>query len=456
MKTIQSVNPYSGQIIKQYPLHSDSEINSIIENALKTFYRQQKQDKAEGLAQRCATVLDLAQQLERDKLELATLMTTEMGKPISQSIGEIEKCAWLCRYYAEKAAVFLADDIIETDAKKSWVRKDGLGVVLGVMPWNFPFWQVFRFAIPTFLSGNTLLLKHSSLVSGSALAIRDLFLKVGCEPGIFQVIITPGRKVAKVIEHHAVRAVSLTGSEAAGRSVAAVCGQNIKPSLLELGGNNAALILNDAELDRYMDAMVWARFQNAGQSCIAAKRFIVLSDIYDEFMEKFTRKCKDLVVGHPTDSKTQLATMASIELAEELADQVEKSIHQGSVLTLGGEREGAFYSPTILENVQPGNLAFEEELFGPVAAIVKANTVEEGVELVNQSKFGLGLSIFTKDVERMSQYLGQINEGAVFFNELVKSDPRLPFGGVKNSGYGRELAKEGLMAFVNKKTVYIK
>ncbi|WP_236970414.1 NAD-dependent succinate-semialdehyde dehydrogenase [Membranihabitans marinus] len=456
MKIIQSVNPYSGEVVGEYSLHSDEEVNDIIKRASLTFHRQQKSDKAEGLNQRCERIKDLSRHLENEKMKLAKLMTMEMGKPISQSIGEIEKCAWLCRYYAEKAPEFLADDIISTDADRSWVSKDGLGVVLGVMPWNFPFWQVFRFAVPTYLSGNTLLLKHSSLVTGSALAIRDLFLKIGCDSGVFQVLVIPGRRVAKVIENEAVRAVSLTGSEAAGRSVAAVCGQNIKPSLLELGGNNAALILNDADVDRYIDAMVWARFQNAGQSCIAAKRFIVLPDIYDEFVDKFTRKCKDLVLGNPMDNQTQLATMASTELAEELAGQVKTSIQQGSVLTLGGQREGAFYSPTILENVEPGNLAFEEELFGPVAAIVKAENIEEGIELVNRSKFGLGLSIFTEDVAGVSQYLPQINEGAVFFNELVKSDPRLPFGGVKNSGYGRELAEEGLMAFVNKKTVYIK
>ena len=404
---------------------------------------------------RSTSLYQLADLLENEKSSLAQLMTREMGKPISQSRAEIEKCALLCRYYGEHGPTFLADTPIKTDAAKSFIRKAPLGVILGVMPWNFPLWQVFRFAVPALMAGNTVLLKHASNVSGCALALEKLFLSIGLERFAFQTILIPGSRVEEILSNPICRGVSLTGSSKAGASVSALAGRYLIPSLLELGGNNAFVVLDDADIDRAVDRAVQARIQNNGQSCIAAKRFLVHNSLIEIFTEKLKEKFEHLKLGDPLEEETQVGPLARIDLAEELERQVNESIERGAMLQCGGTRCEAFYEPTILTNVDSEMPAWREETFGPVAAIRSFQTEEEAMDLVNESDYGLGVSIFTRSKEKALAMVNFLNEGAVFVNEIVKSDPRLPFGGVKSSGFGRELGKEGFEAFVNKKTVYV-
>jgi succinate-semialdehyde dehydrogenase/glutarate-semialdehyde dehydrogenase len=383
-------------------------------------------------------------------------MTDEMGKPITQGIAEIEKCAWVCDFYAKNAEDFLADQLIEADTDESFISYDPLGVILAIMPWNYPFWQVMRFAAPTLMAGNTALLKHASSTTQCAIEIENLFLDAGFPEGCFQTLLVSHQQIEDIIGNDIVKAVSLTGSEAAGRTIAEIAGKNLKKAVLELGGNNACMVLKDADLDKYMDTMAWARMQNAGQSCIAAKRFIVVEDIYDEFLSKFKSKVESYMVGNPTDAKTEISSMASTKLAEEVEMQVQKSLDKGATVCYGNHRDQAFYQPTIIENVTKDMPLFREEVFGPVAAIIKVKDEDEAYQLASDTKFGLGSMVFTADVDKAKRRIEQIADGAFFINELVKSDPRLPFGGTKASGYGRELSKEGMMEFVNVKTVYIK
>lgn len=411
--------------------------------------------KTNNLSERLVFLPKLATLLLENKEGYAKVITNEMHKPISQSIAEIEKCALLCNYYYENANSFLATKFIKTEASESFVTYEPLGVILGVMPWNFPFWQVFRFAVPTLIAGNTVVVKHASNVSKSAELIQELFEESGFPNGCYQNLSISSQEVAAVIASPIIKAVSLTGSEQAGIAVATEAGKQLKKCVLELGGNNAFIILEDANLDKAVAIAVNARMQNAGQSCIAAKRFLVHENIAKEFVDKFKIALQNLKIGNPLDKETQIGSLARVDLAKELEKQVQQSIQMGAQLILGGKRNNAFYEPTILTNVTSQMPVFHQETFGPVVAITAFKTIEEAIALSNESQFGLGVSIFTTDIDFIKTKVSAFNEGAVFINEMAKSDPRLPFGGIKKSGYGRELSEEGIKEFVNIKTIVI-
>ncbi|MEW5677463.1 NAD-dependent succinate-semialdehyde dehydrogenase [Flavobacterium enshiense] len=411
--------------------------------------------KATSLAMRIEQVQELKKVLHHNRLHYATLITQEMGKPITQSLAEVDKCGLLCDYYAQNANTLLQPKHIQTEADESFVTYEPLGVILGVMPWNFPFWQVFRFAIPTILAGNVVMVKHASNVPQSAENLEALFLESDFPIGVYQNLHLSGDKVAEVIAHPEIKAISLTGSEAAGSAVAAQAGKYLKKSLLELGGSNAFIVCKDADLDKAVAVAVNARMQNAGQSCIAAKRFLIQKSVFDIFVEKYKTAINALICGDPLNTATQIGPLARIDLAEDLEKQVRQSVAMGAKVILGGNRKEAFYEPTILTDVTPEMPVFKEETFGPVAAIISFETLNDAIALSNQSDFGLGVSIFTQDINHIKNRIDEFHEGAVFINEMVKSDPRLPFGGIKKSGYGRELAEEGLKEFVNIKTVVI-
>ncbi len=398
----------------------------------------------------------LAQHLLENKTVYAGVITSEMQKPIAQAIAEVEKCALLCTYYYENAVSFLSAKTIKTDASESFVTYEPIGVILGIMPWNFPFWQVFRFAIPALVSGNTVVVKHAGNVPKCAQLLQDLFEEAGFPIGCYQNLALSNTEVEQVIAHPIIKAVSLTGSEHAGKALAAIAGKHLKKCVLELGGNNAFIVLEDADLKAAVAIAVNARMQNAGQSCIAAKRFLVHESIADAFIFQFKTALQNLKTGDVLDKATQIGPLARLDLATALDNQVQKSIAMGAQLIFGGIRDGAFYAPTLLTKVAPQMPVFTEETFGPVAAITTFSNLDEAIALSNQSNFGLGVSVFTQDIAKIKTKIAAFNEGAVFINEMVKSDPRLPFGGVKNSGYGRELAEEGLKEFVNTKTVFIK
>ena len=408
-----------------------------------------------SIQNRISFLPQLAKLLLENKEAYGTCMTTEMHKPISQAIAEVEKCALLCNYYFENAETFLATKNIKTEASESFVTYEPLGVILGVMPWNFPFWQVFRFAVPTIIAGNTVVVKHASNVPKSADLIQEIFEQAGFPKGCYQDLPISSSEVANIIANPIIKAVSLTGSEQAGIAVATEAGKHLKKCVLELGGSNAFIILEDANLEKAVTTAVNARMQNAGQSCIAAKRFLVHENIVKEFIDKFKIAIQNLKTGNPLDKETQIGSLARVDLAEELAAQVQKSILMGAKLIIGGNRKEAFYEPTILTNVSTEMPVFNQETFGPLAAIITFKTIEEAIELSNKSEFGLGVSIFTQDIDFIKTKISAFNEGAVFINEMVKSDPRLPFGGIKKSGYGRELAEDGIKEFVNVKTVVI-
>jgi len=448
---MKSVNPYDLSLINTYKEDSNEKVLSKIDLAHDTFLSYRKT----SFSDRKKKMLSLAKLLRENSKHYAVTLTTEMGKPIKEARAEVEKCAWVCEYFAENAEKFLKKDKIETEAKKSFVTYDPLGVILAVMPWNFPFWQVFRFAAPTIMAGNTALLKHASNVQGSALLIEKIFYESGFPKGVFQNLMIPSGKVEQVLRNPKVKAASVTGSEMAGSSVAGVCGAEIKKTVLELGGSNAFIVLEDANLKKAARLGVKARMINNAQSCIASKRFILMESIADEFIELYENELKKLKVGNPIDDTTDVGPLARADLAEKLEGQVNKSIEAGAVLRYGGRREGAFYHPTILTGVKPGMPAFDEEMFGPVAAMVTVKNESEAIQLANATEFGLGVSIITKDIDKAIEMAPEIEDGAVFINELVKSDPRLPFGGTKKSGYGRELSYLGIKEFVNAKTVYV-
>jgi succinate-semialdehyde dehydrogenase / glutarate-semialdehyde dehydrogenase len=394
--------------------------------------------------------------LER-KDEYAKIMAREVGKPLADGRAEVEKCALVCRYYADHAEEFLAPRTIESDAKKSYVRYDPTGVVLAIMPWNFPFWQVFRFAAPNLMAGNGGVLKHADNVPRSALAIEKLFADAGFPKDLFRTLIISVPQVQAVIENGAIQGVTLTGSEQAGRSVGRIAGGALKKMVLELGGSDPFLVLPGADVKRAAEVAAKSRCINAGQSCIAAKRFIVEESVYDEFVDHFTRAMKEIALVHPMDGRPGIGPQVNVKARRHLQDQVDEAVRQGARVTLGGKippGPGAYYPPTILVDVAPENIAAREELFGPVAAIVKVPSTERAIAIANQTKFGLGASIWT-DVAKAESLVPQIEAGAVFVNGMVKSDPRLPFGGIKASGIGRELAREGMLEFVNTKTVWI-
>lgn len=451
MAKVTSVNPYSGKEIKSFTTHTQKEISEILEKANKRFYTWRET----SFAERKKRMLAAASELKKNKQEYAETMTAEIGKPISQAIAEVEKCAWVCEYYAEEAKDQLQNEIIKTDAHKSYTSYEPMGVVLAVMPWNYPFWQVFRFAAPAVMAGNIGVLKHASNVFSSALNIEKVFKRAGFPDNCFTTLLVGSDAIESIIENPIITAVTLTGSGPAGSAVAKTAGENIKKSVLELGGNNALVVMEDCDIEKTIDTCVQARFQNTGQSCIAGKRLLVASEISEEFIQKLLVKVRELKSGDPMDPDTYIGTMAREDLAIELEEQVQKSIDEGATLLLGGKRQNAYFEPTILGSVTPKMTVFKEETFGPVLSITTFKDVEEAIELSNNSKFGLGVSLFTKNIDAAEKIAYRFDEGAVFINELVKSDPRLPFGGVKESGYGRELSKHGIREFVNRKTVYI-
>jgi len=449
---LKSINPYNGEIIKEHREWEPEELQQAIERSDGVF----RTWKRSSFETRKDMLLNASGILEKKKEEYAGLITAEMGKPIGEAEAEVLKCAWVCRYYAENGEKFLENEEIGTDASKSYIVYEPLGTILAVMPWNFPFWQVFRFLAPTLMAGNSALLKHASNVQGCASAIENLVLEAGFPPFVFQNIPVSSSQVASIIDNPAVKAVSLTGSEAAGIDVAVKASQNIKKSLLELGGSNAFIVLDDADMDMAVETGVKARMMNTGQSCIAAKRFIVSQNVFEEFRKRIVTEVKALVVGDPTDPVTDIGPLSSEKQAIEVEKQLKSSVEMGARLITGGDRTGCFIAPAVLTGVRPGMSVMDEEVFGPVLAICVVSDEKEAVTMANNTTFGLGATLFTEDIEKGERLAKEIEDGAVFINELVKSDPRLPFGGTKRSGYGRELSKQGIREFVNVKTIFIK
>lgn len=453
--TMQTINPATGEVIKTYEEHTDAEVDAII----KMVHQDYISWRGESFTSRARCMRNAARGLEHQKEKYARLMTLEMGKPITQSRSEVEKCALVCEYYADHAESFLADIPVPTEASKSYVSFQPLGLVLAVMPWNFPFWQVFRFLAPALMAGNGGLLKHASNVPGCALAIEEIIREAGFPENIFRALLIGSKKVDHVIEHPYVQAVTLTGSTPAGKAVAAKAGSVLKKTVLELGGSDAYVILEDADLNRAVKSCVRSRMINGGQSCIAAKRFIVAAPLKNEFEQMFVEQMKAQKMGDPAREDTDLGPQARHDLRDQLHAQVQKSLQGGARLLLGGEvpdHKGAYYPPTVLTDVTKGNAAYEEELFGPVAAIITAEDEQDAIRQANDSVFGLGAAVFSKDSQKAEHIArDQLEAGACFANEFVRSDPRMPFGGIKGSGYGRELSSFGIREFVNIKAVYI-
>ncbi len=453
---MKTINPATGELIKEYSEMSFKEVSGIIHDANKA----QGFWKSKSFAERAPFLTKIAELLKERKERYGKLMSEEMGKPLTQAIGEIEKCAWVCEYYAQNAEDFLKDNPVETDATTSYVTFQSLGVVLSIMPWNFPFWQLFRFAAPALMAGNGVVLSHSENVTGCALEIEELIHDSGIPKDLFRTILVENDHMKPIIQHEGVAAVTLTGSTRAGKIVASQAGEALKKTVLELGGSDPSIILADADINAAAESCVNSRLLNSGQSCIAAKRFVVVEEVYDDFVSEFKRLMESKKMGDPFDDSSDLGPMAREDLRDQLHEQVQKSIKAGAKCTLGGEKPGAagaFYPPTILENVSKGMPAYEEELFGPVASIIKVKDEKEAIKVANDTSFGLGASIYSQNKERAEEIAAtQLEAGCCFVNDYVKSDPRLPFGGIKQSGYGRELGLYGIHEFVNTKTVYVK
>ena len=452
---IATVNPANGETVRTFDPLSSAEVDAKIQTAFDAFHRHRRT----SFADRAAKMRKAAEILESDKDRWARVMTTEMGKTLKSAGDEALKCAWACRYYAENAEKFLADEEVATNAGKSFIAYQPLGVVLAVMPWNFPFWQVFRFAAPALMAGNTGLLKHASNVPQSALAIEEILCRAGFSNGEFLTLLIGSSQVARVLDDKRVVAATLTGSEPAGREVASQCGKQIKKTVLELGGSDPFIVMPSANFDDAVQTAVRARCINNGQSCIAAKRFIVHESIYAEFENKFTEGMQKLKVGDPMELATDVGPLATAQIVEELDDQVQRAVAGGARLLAGGRRvngPGNFYEPTVLADVPKSCPVYYEEIFGPVAMLFRASSVDEAIEIANDSDFGLASSVWTNDESERAKFIRGIEAGAVFINGMVASDPRLPFGGVKNSGYGRELSEFGIREFCNIKTVWIK
>jgi len=448
-------NPASGQVIARYDETPDPEVRDIVRRAHEAHLRWKKTP----FSHRAGPMKEAAAILRRRAREFGELMTLEMGKPVAGGVAEAEKCAWVCDYYADNAESFLADQEVDTGAGRSFVTFQPLGVVLAVMPWNFPFWQVFRFAAPNLMAGNAGLLKHASNVPGCALAIEAVFREAGFPADLFRTLLVPGSRVEEIIENPLVRAVTLTGSTPAGKAVARKAGELLKKTVLELGGSDPYVILEDADLDSAVATCTMARLVNSGQSCIAAKRFIVVEAIREAFEERFVASMAAAKMGDPREEDTLVGPQARTDLRDELHAQVVRSIAAGARCLLGGEippGPGAFYPPTVLTGVRPGMPAYDEELFGPVAAVIPVKDEAEALRVANDTVFGLGAAVFTRNLER-GTYIAreELEAGACFVNAFVRSDPRLPFGGVKESGYGRELSPFGILEFVNIKTVWV-
>ena len=430
---IASINPATGETLQTFAELTDAELDERIARAEAAFRRHRRT----SFAERAEKMMRAAEILDAEAERLGRLMTEEMGKPIQAAVAEAKKCAWVCRYYAENAERHLADEVIETEADRSFVRYLPLGPVLAIMPWNFPFWQVFRFAAPALMAGNVALLKHASNVPRCALAIEDLLLRAGFEEGVFQTLLISSARVPRILADPRVKAATLTGSTPAGRSVASRAGQHIKKTVLELGGSDPFIVMPSADLETAARVAVQARVINNGQSCIAAKRFIVHQDVYDDFAERFVRGMEALRVGDPMDPATDV----------------------GARVRTGGQRldrPGFYYAPTVLVDIPRNSPAYTEEIFGPVASLFRVRDIDEAIELANDSPFGLGSSAWTRDPAEAERFINELEAGLTFINAMVASDPRLPFGGVKESGYGRELAAQGIREFTNIKTISVK
>ena len=452
---IATINPATGEALQTFDELSEQQLEQKLQLAADAF----RNYRHTTFRERSEWITKAAEILEAEKPTLARLMTIEMGKPIKGAVAEIEKCALVCRYYADNAERHLADEVIETNATHSYVCFQPLGPVLAVMPWNFPFWQVFRFAAPALMAGNVGLLKHASNVPQCALAIEDIFQRSGFPNGAFQTLLIGSALVEKVLNDPRVAAATLTGSEPAGRSVASIAGKQIKKTVLELGGSDAFVVMQSAHLEEAVTTAVKARTINSGQSCIAAKRFIVATEIYQEFESRFVEEMKALKVGDPLHETTDIGPLATGQILKDVADQVRISVAAGALVLTGGQkmkRTGNFYEPTVLTNIAADSPASCEEIFGPVAMLFRVKSIDEAISLANNTSFGLGAAAWTNDEQEKQRFVKELEAGSVFINGMVASDPRLPFGGIKNSGYGRELGEFGIREFVNIKTVWIK
>jgi succinate-semialdehyde dehydrogenase/glutarate-semialdehyde dehydrogenase len=452
--TMQSINPASEEIVASFEEHDEAEVDRALEAATAVFADW----RARPFRERSDLLLRAAAYLREHKARFAGLITTEMGKPITQAEAEVEKCAWNCEYYAENGERFLADREVETTAQRSLIAYEPLGTVLAVMPWNFPFWQVLRFAAPALAAGNVAVLKHASNVPQCALAIEEVFQETGFPQGVFHTLLISSKSVGRVIADPRVRAVTLTGSDATGAEVAAAAGRHLKKTVLELGGSDAYVVLADADLEKAAEVAVQARFQNTGQSCIAAKRFIVDRSVADEFEQRFIAAVERLKVGGPMERTTQVGPLARPDLVDGLDKQVRDSVAQGAEVRVGGQRidgRGYFYAPTVLVGATEAMPVCREETFGPVAPLTRAENEDDAIRMANDSVYGLGASLWTRDLERGDRLARRLEAGAVFVNGMVASDPRLPFGGIKRSGYGRELSEIGMHEFLNVKSIWL-
>jgi succinate-semialdehyde dehydrogenase/glutarate-semialdehyde dehydrogenase len=454
MSVLKSINPATEKLFAEF---KEVDLSSVEEIISKSSVSQKEWSQVD-IKVRSKIIFNISTLITKNKESYARIITSEMGKPISEAIGEVEKCVWLCEYYAENASKFLGDQYIDSDAKSSFVSFEPLGVILGVMPWNFPFWQVFRFAVPALLAGNSVLLKHASNVQASALAIEKIFHESDVPNDAFRTLVVGSKMVSDIISNKHVRAVSLTGSEHAGSKVGECSGKNLKKTVLELGGADPFIVMEDANLPNAIDAAVKGRMLNNGQSCIAAKRFIVHSNIYDEFIDALQNSLQELMIGNPMDIQTDVGPLAREDILNELDQQIQNSIKSGATLIAGGSKidgSGYFYHPTILTNITKEMPVYHEETFGPVFTIIKFKTTDEMIKIANDSEFGLGGSLWSENWKEAQSIARKIETGAVFINAFTRSDPRLPFGGIKKSGYGRELSEFGIREFVNIKTIAV-
>lgn len=451
---IASINPATGEKLKEFPAFSDDEIEKRLKCAEQAFAHHRR----EPFAKRAQLMVAAAALLEQEKGKWARIMTLEMGKLLGAAIAEVEKCANACRFYAENAERFLEDEPAQTSAARSFVRYQPLGPILAIMPWNFPFWQVFRFAAPALMAGNVGLLKHAGNVPQCALAIEEIFCRAGFDEGVFQTLLIEAKQVEKIIVDPRVKAVTLTGSEKAGSAVASIAAREIKKVVLELGGSDPFIVMPSADFENALSTAVKARTINSGQSCIAGKRLLIADQIYDKFLEQFVERMRALKMGDPLDDATEIAPLATESILNGVHDQVQKSVAAGAKLFTGGNRvhgPGFFYEPTVLVDLPRKAPAYSEEVFGPVASVFRVRNAGEAIEIANDSSFGLGASVWTSDSSEQEMFASELECGMVFVNAMVASDPRLPFGGVKRSGFGRELGAHGIREFVNIKTIWI-
>ena len=448
---IRSINPSTGQLIDEYTPYSDMQVLSIVEDVSNAYISW----KNVSFKERAKVLYDIADELDSNLENHARMISLEIGKPIVESRMEIEKCIWVLEYFAENAKDFLKNEIIKTEYKESYIQYDPIGVILGVMPWNFPYWQVIRFIAPVLMAGNTCIVKHASNVSGCSLLIEELIMSNSPYKNIYRSLIISSDRVESIIQNKYIKAISLTGSDEAGSAVAMQAGKEIKKTVLELGGSDPFIVLDDADIDKASKIAVMARFFNTGQSCIAAKRFLVHHGVYDEFINKVNAGMDSLVVGNALDENTQIGPLAKKEFSEELNIMVQSSINDGAICLKGGGFKDCYYMPTLLIDVTEDMSVFKKETFGPIFCVTKIRDVEDAIRLANKSDYGLGGSLWSSNIDLAKDIARRVNTGAVFINDMTKSDPRLPFGGINKSGYGVELSKYGIKEFVNMKTMVI-